>query len=178
MKSIRGVRRRISGFAHPFRLALVLAMLLSGCAGETGHAVENQRQGGGDTVDQPAAECLPQVQDGWVRLGPAQMPMAAGFAVIENGCQTPVRIVAASSPAFADVSLHETRIVDGVSRMRALPVLPLAPGASAVLEPGGKHLMLMHPYEPLQAGGRLVVEFELQDGRKLRGEFELRAPGG
>ena len=57
----------------------------------------------------------------------------------------PVTIVGASSPAFGEVSLHETRIVDGVSRMRALPELRIAPGDSAVLKPGGMHLMLMQP---------------------------------
>lgn len=146
--------------AHRFtiRLAFLLAlsMSLSACAGE----------------------CAPQVREGWIRLGPAGMPMMAGFGRIENACPDPVAIVAVSSPAFADVSLHETRIVDGISRMRALPELRLAEGETAVLEPGGMHLMLMQPQAPFQAGDEVTIEFALFDGRTLRGTFMVRRPGG
>jgi copper(I)-binding protein len=124
-----------------------------------------------------AAECTPQVREGWVRLPPGRMPMMAGFGRIENRCPSPVTIVGVSSPAFADTSLHETRIVDGVSRMRALPELRIAPDAVATLKPGGLHLMLMQPHAPLQPGSRVVVEFALKDGGTLRGEFEVRKPG-
>lgn len=121
------------------------------------------------------AGCLPQVRDGWLRLPPVSMPMLVGFGRIENGCGVPVSIVAASSPAFAGVSLHQTRIVDGVSRMRAVPALEIAPGTAAVMRPGGLHLMLAQPQAALAAGGRVTVEFALSDGRRLRGEFEVRS---
>lgn len=124
-----------------------------------------------------AHDCVPQVRDGWVRLPPAAMPMMAGFGRIENRCAAPATIVGVSSPAFADVSLHETRIVDGVSRMRALPELRIAPDDVATLKPGGLHLMLMQPRVPLKPGGKVVVEFALKDGGTLRGEFVVRKPG-
>jgi copper(I)-binding protein len=121
-------------------------------------------------------ECLPRVRDGWVRLGPAGMPMMAGFAGIENACPAPVTITAASSPAFDSVELHETRIVDGVNRMRHLPELQIAANGVAVLMPGGMHLMLMRPHAPLEVGGKVAVSFELSDGRRVPGEFEVRKP--
>jgi copper(I)-binding protein len=114
------------------------------------------------------------VRDAWVRLPPMQMPMMAGFGRIENRCAAPVVIVAAKSAAFADVSLHETRIVDGVSKMRALPELRIAPDGAAVLKPGGMHLMLMQPHAPLKQGSRVAIEFELKGGGSLLGEFEVR----
>src|SRR3546814_3449831 len=82
-----------------------------------------------------ARECQPTVTDGWVRLPPVSMPMLAGFGRIDNGCAAPLVIVGASSPAFADVSVHQTSIVDGVSRMRAVPELRIAADGRAVLEP-------------------------------------------
>lgn len=121
-----------------------------------------------------AGECLPQWRDGWVRLLPANMPMTAGFGSIENPCPEPVEIVGVSSPAFGDVSLHETRIVDGVSRMQALPSLRIAAGDTATLAPSGLHLMLMQPRAPLQAGDKVAVDFVLKDGRILRGELDAR----
>ncbi|MGO4221777.1 copper chaperone PCu(A)C [Lysobacter sp. TAF61] len=124
-----------------------------------------------------AGECKPVVRDGWVRMPPMAMPMMAGFGRIENACNTPVTIVSASSAAFGDVSLHETRVVEGVSRMRALPELRIAAGDAAVLKPGGMHLMLMQPKAVLKPGSKVAIEFVLKDGGKLLGEFVVRAAG-
>jgi len=123
-----------------------------------------------------ARECVPQVREGWVRLLPGDMPMQAGFGRIENNCAVPVTIVAARSPAYGSVELHESRVVHGVSRMRAVPELRIAPEGSAVLKPGGLHLMLMQPHKPLKVGSKVAIEFELQDGGVLRGEFVVRKP--
>jgi copper(I)-binding protein len=122
-----------------------------------------------------AAGCLPQVRDGWIRMPPMNLPMMAGYARIENRCAQPATIVSADSAAFADASLHETRIERGISRMRATAALRIPAGGSVVLHPGGSHLMLMQPRTPLKAGGKVAIDFLLQDGRKLRGEFEVRA---
>jgi copper(I)-binding protein len=86
--------------------------------------------------------CQPVVERGWVRMAPG-MPMAAGFAVLRNPCRAEAAIVGASSPAFADVSLHETRVEGGVSRMRAVPRIALPAGGTVELRPGGLHAMLM-----------------------------------
>jgi len=123
-----------------------------------------------------ARDCVPEVRDGWIRLTPVNMPMMAGFARIENRCPMPVAITGVRSPAFGDVSLHETRIVDGVSRMRPVPELRIAPDGAALLKPGGMHLMLMEPRTPLKEGSRVAIEFTLKDGGVLRGELEVRKP--
>ncbi len=125
-----------------------------------------------------ARDCRPQVREGWVRRPASKtMPMMAGFGRIVNRCPTPAIILAASSPSFGSVELHETRVVDGVSRMRPVPQLRLAPDGAAVLKPGGMHLMLMRPSAAaLMPGSRIVIEFELAGGGTLRGEFELRKP--
>lgn len=121
-----------------------------------------------------AAECLPVVKAAWVRLPPVAMPMMAGFARIENPCKAPVSIVGAESLAFNEVSLHETREENGVSRMREVANLPIAPGKAAELKPGGLHLMLHGPYAPLAAGEKPVITLKLADGRSLPVAFEVR----
>ena len=123
-----------------------------------------------------AHDCAPQVKDGWIRLMPGGMAMQAGFGRIDNRCPMPATIVSASSPAYDSVELHESKTVGGISRMRAVPELRIAPDGAAVLQPGGLHLMLMQPKSPLKAGSRVAIEFELKDGRKLLGEFEVRKP--
>ena len=123
-----------------------------------------------------ARECAPVMKEGWVRMPPAAMPMMAGFGRISNPCPAPVVIVSASSPAFNDVSLHETRIVDGVSRMREVEQLRIVPHGDAVFKPGGMHLMLMRPHAPLKEGSKVVVIFKLQDGREILSELMVRKP--
>ena len=121
-----------------------------------------------------ATECLPVAKAAWVRMPPVAMPMMAGFARIENPCKTPVSIVGAESLAFEDVSLHETREANGVSRMREVAALPIAPGKAAELKPGGLHLMLHGPYAPIAAGEKVVITLRLADGRSLPVQFEVR----
>ena len=67
----------------------------------------------------PPPACL-QMEEGWIRLPPAPRPMLAGFGRIANRCGDTQVVVAVRSPRFGEVSLHETRLVDGVSRMREL----------------------------------------------------------
>jgi copper(I)-binding protein len=121
-------------------------------------------------------DCAPRVREGWIRLLPGGMPMHAGFGRVENPCAMPLTITGARSPAYGSVELHESRVVDGMNRMRAVPELRIAPDGAAVLKPGGLHLMLMDPRASLKDGSRVAIEFTLQDGRVLRGEFIARKP--
>lgn len=121
-----------------------------------------------------AAECLPKVQGAWIRVAPVAMPMMAGFARIENPCGKPLEVVGVESLAFADVSLHETREENGVSRMREVERLPIAAGKAVELKPGGLHLMLHGPYQPVGAGEKPVITLKLADGRTLPVVFEAR----
>ncbi|MEN1927813.1 copper chaperone PCu(A)C [Luteimonas sp. MJ250] len=151
---------------------LVPAVLL--CAATAGAFASSPVGNDSETAADPDA-CAPRVVEGWLRSPPMPMPMMAGFARIENPCATGVEIVSAHSDAFASVELHETRVVDGVSRMREVPRLFLAADGEAVLQPGGLHLMLMRPVAPLQTGGSARVEFTLADGRSIGADFEVRA---
>lgn len=117
--------------------------------------------------------CAPTIERGWVRMAPG-MPMGAGFAVIRNTCALDVDVVAATSRDFDDVSLHQTRIEDGVSRMREVPAVRVPAGRSVALRPGGLHLMLMAPRKPVAAGAVVHVEFVLRDGRRIGADLPLR----
>lgn len=123
-----------------------------------------------------ARDCLPQVKDGWIRLVPAGMPMHAGFGRIDNACPMPATIVSASSPAYGSVEIHESKVVDGINRMRQLMELRITAEGAAALKPGGLHLMLMQPKAALKEGSRVAIEFKLKDGRSVLGEFEVRKP--
>jgi copper(I)-binding protein len=72
------------------------------------------------------------------------------------------------------VSLHETTLVQGISRMREVERLPIAAGATVELKPGGLHLMLMQPEVSLKEGAALPLRLSLEDGRKVDGALQVR----
>lgn len=108
-------------------------------------------------------------------MPPVAMPMLAGFARIENPCKAPVIVTSATSSAFADVSFHETKVIDGVSRMRAVPELVVPAKGAVELKPGGLHLMLMQPMVMPKPGNRVPVTVRLKDGRAFTAVFEVRS---
>ena len=111
------------------------------------------------------------VHEGWIRHAPPMAPVRAGYARIENRGDTEVRIDAASSSAFGRIEIHEMHDVDGVMQMRRLPQLRLAPDASAQLEPGGLHLMLFDPQQPLELGALVTIHFQSGDKVVAEGQF-------
>ena len=113
-----------------------------------------------------AAPCRPAIRDAWVRLPPG-MPMGAGYFVIDNVCSERVVMTGASSDRFADVSMHETRVDAGVSRMKPIDRVRVAPRSRAVFAPGGRHLMLMAPRGAVAAGDRVRLELSFDDGSRV-----------
>jgi copper(I)-binding protein len=118
-----------------------------------------------------AAEAVLSFDDAWVRALPPGMGMTAGFGRLGNPGEQAVDVTVFRSPAFGDVSLHRTEQVDGVSRMREVGSVTLAPGEVLELAPGGYHLMLMAPRGPLAPGTTVVLEFTTADGRSQ--QFEV-----
>ena len=104
----------------------------------------------------------------WIRALPPGMKMTAGFGLLRNDGAEPIGLSSFSSPQFGDVSLHRTELVDGLSRMREVPSLNLAPGESIALEPGGYHLMLMMPVASIAVDERTTLDVTAEDGRVFR----------
>ncbi len=97
--------------------------------------------------------------------------MSAGYMVLTNNSDETITIDGFSSPQFAKVDLHETRIEDGIARMRPLNSIAIEAGDSLVFEKGGKHLMLMGAKENLEhvtlhlhAGDTLLLTVNTQPG--------------
>ena len=121
-----------------------------------------------------------KVEQSWVRTPPPGAVALAGYAVLRNSGDAPVIIHGAHSPDFAAVSIHETTEADGVERMQALDAVEVAPGASVVFAPGGKHLMLMRPSRSLSSGAAVKIHFDTNDSDGVDASFIVRddAPAG
>ena len=110
-------------------------------------------------------------EDAWIRAIPPGMKMTAGFGKLGNPGSAAIEIRSFSSPSFGDVSLHRTELQDGISKMREVPVLSIAAGATVVLEPGAYHLMFMMPSGDIQPGQIIMVEMSTADDRSF--SFEM-----
>ena len=88
--------------------------------------------------------------------------MSAGYFTLTNSSSETVVIDRVGSPSYGKVEMHETRLENGVSRMRPLPNIEVEAREKIVFERGGKHLMLMRPQ-----GSADQVELRFFSGEEL-----------
>ena len=129
---------------HRCPLTLLLTLLLISCAGESG----------------------PPIVISQVRIF-APIPgstTGVAYMMITNSADQPVTISSASSPQFDSVAMHETTIVDGVSRMRPLENVRLNAGDVVEFKSGGKHFMLSGPRRGTAPGLPVTIEIQHDNG--------------
>lgn len=100
----------------------------------------------------------------------------AGVAYLRlhNDTAAAVTITGIESDEFDDVEIHETRTVDGMSRMTELDAVSVAAGETIAFEPGGRHIMLMAPTTATRIGARVTLELNGPDGPVLEVTTVLR----
>ena len=124
-------------------------------------------------AENPSSD-LAQVVAAWVREAPPGVTVNAGYMVVTSLADVEIVLQSASSPAFAEVELHDMTMVDGMMEMRELAEIPILPGQSLVMAPGGKHLMLKGPLARVTEGMRIPVTLVFGDGTQLHVEFDVR----
>lgn len=111
----------------------------------------------------------------WSRPTPPGAPAGAGYLTISNTGVQPDRLLSGSSPAVARVEVHEMTLTDGIMRMRPVAGgIPVPAGGSAVLAPGGYHVMLIGPKKPFVAGGTVPVTLRFARAGTIRVVFDVR----
>ena len=116
-----------------------------------------------------------QVRDAWVRWLPGNLPAGGYITLINSGDQS-MSLIAASSPDYADVSLHRSRNVAGTSQMIPVDNITVAPHSSLAFATQGYHLMLSHANRTLKPGDRVPVTLSFAAGPAITVQFELRPP--
>ncbi len=114
------------------------------------------------------------ITDAWVKNLPPVTPMRAGYMTINNHTGQTIKIIGAESEVFTAVDIHETVMKDGMMSMQALPHLTIAPGETAKLAPGGKHLMMMKPQTTLKPGDIVSVTLKFDDGNSQTLQMTVR----
>lgn len=136
---------------------LLLAVLAAGPAAAQQPAV---------TVDHP-----------WARATPGAARTGAFYFTVTNSGSAPDRLLSASSPVAESAQLHSSQMVDGVMQMRPVASLDLAPGAAAVLQPNGMHMMLMGLKQPLKRGDQVPLTLRFEHAGAITVDVPVEAPG-
>ncbi|MBB4004897.1 MAG: copper chaperone PCu(A)C [Aurantimonas endophytica] len=114
----------------------------------------------------------------WARATPPQAKVAGAYLSIENNGAAPDRLVGGSTSAARAVEIHSTEVTDGVMRMRQVTDgLDIPAGETVALAPGGYHLMLIDPVEPLKAGARVPLTLEFETAGPVEVELAVEAMG-
>jgi hypothetical protein len=123
----------------------------------------------------PPAGAKPTIQvlAAWIRWLPADLP-AAGYLTLVNTGDKTLRLVAVSSPAYRDVSLHRTVTHGDVEDMVPVKEITLEPHKTLEFETTGYHLMLMQPTASANTGTRVSIVLRFSDGSVLTVPFEVR----
>jgi hypothetical protein len=113
------------------------------------------------------------VTDAWVRAIPGAA-VAAAYMRLHNGGTQPILITGVRSTLAGHAMIHETRLENGVSTMRAHEPLAIAPGESVELKPGGLHVMLHDLAHPLAVGEQVPLELLLEGGGRVAVSARVR----
>jgi periplasmic copper chaperone A len=89
---------------------------------------------------------------------------AIAYLVVENQSDMLITLKGFSSPQFSRVEMHETSIMDGISRMRRLAFVKIESHASAAFETGGKHVMLMGASIDVSPGSPVTLQVHYDQG--------------
>ncbi len=104
--------------------------------------------------------------------------MAGGYLSITNTGTETDRLVSARFEGSARVEIHEMKMEGDVMKMAELPDgLPIPPGATVALKPGGYHLMFMELKAPLVEHERIKGSLTFEKAGSIEVEFNVEAKG-
>jgi copper(I)-binding protein len=117
------------------------------------------------------------VSEAWSR--PASgIPVGVGYLKITNNGSEPDVLAGGSTDVAERIELHETTVGDdGVTRMRKLDEVMIAPGATIELKPAGMHMMLLGLKGPLKEGETFKAKLDFKKAGAVDAEFAIRAAG-
>lgn len=153
----RQIADRIMRALTSSNVSLLLFMLLVASSGQVSAATDVH-------VMQP-----------WSRALPAVSRNGAAYVTLMNHGASAIRLVGASTPIADSAELHTHVIEEGVMKMRRLDGLTIETGDSAVLEPGGNHIMLFGLNQPLVEAEHYPLTLEFEDGAEVNVTVEIRA---
>ena len=120
-----------------------------------------------------------RLSDAWARETVEGQRSTAAYLTITNHGSADDRLVDIASPAPLRTTLHGSENSGGIVRMRPLEGgLEIPAGETAVLEPGGDHIMIENLQRPLTPGQRLTLSLRFQRSGERVVDFPVRPAVG
>lgn len=115
----------------------------------------------------------------WSRPTPPGTPMGVGYMAITNNGTSDITFTSARTPRAEGVSIHESRMTDGVMSMRPLEQGLIIPaGGTVELKPHGYHLMLEKLKGPLKEGERIPLTVSFDGAEDMDVELNVQPLDG
>jgi copper(I)-binding protein len=112
----------------------------------------------------------------WARASLGAAKSGAVYLTVENRGAAADRLIAAGTPAASRAALHTHIMEEGVMKMRPVAGgIEIPAGGSAVLAPGGLHVMLMGLAAPLEEGARFPLTLTFKRAAPLTVEVPVRS---
>lgn len=109
-----------------------------------------------------------EVSEPRLRVPPNGRDVTAGYLTLTNGSDQVQKLVAATSPKAERIELHaHLKGADGMAQMRQVEQVEIPAKGTAVLAPGGLHLMVFGIKTPLKPGDSFPVELTFEGNRKV-----------
>jgi copper(I)-binding protein len=118
------------------------------------------------------------ISQAWSRATPGGAKVAGGYLTIENKGAVADRLIGGSVDAAARVEVHEMAMNNGVMTMRPVEGgLPIEPGKTVKLAPGGYHLMMFELKSQFKQGDKVPVTLQFEKAGKVNVSFDVQGVG-
>ena len=112
----------------------------------------------------------------WARASPGPVRSGAAFLLVENAGEAD-RLVAVAGDIAEQVELHTHEMAGDIMRMRQVEAVEVPAHGSAVLRPGGHHIMLIGLEQPLKEGERFPLTLTFEKAGTVTVEVAVEAVG-
>ena len=103
-----------------------------------------------------------QIERPWARATIGKGRVGVAYMHLRNTGGQSDRLIGAKTPVAEHASLHTHRMAGDIMRMRPVDAIPVPARGTAMLKPGGLHIMLMRMTRTLKQGEKfpLTLTFE------------------
>ena len=119
-----------------------------------------------------------RIMQPWARASAGHGDAGAAFMTIANTGGQDDKLVAASTSSAKMTEIHETKMEDGVMKMRMMMGgLPIPAGGEVELKPMGLHVMMMGVTEKLVEGETLTLTLTFEKAGSIEIAVPIAGPG-
>jgi len=122
---------------------------------------------GGQAYAQTSGQNAIVVERPWARATPAGSRTGAVYVALINNGSSSDSLLSATTPVADQVQFHSASEENGISRMREMRTVEVAPGARVAFSPGGLHIMVVGLNQPLKEGQSFPLTLNFEKAGKI-----------